>query len=671
MLNYRIMTDPFPLQASAETGSPIIAQLTIVATNSTSSTVNLQAITIALPVGDGANELTPDATSIRPVVPDNPVNPLPAGSSSATNPTPSTPGTNPVTHDLWWIDPEGSPYTFTAPDNYPGLGSDASLVFVFNNVEINKTPGNTVLTITEYGDQQATGTVEMDKFPNGWGTVTFGANPEIVEKNKGTTLHWSGPAGTYTIEYYTPQGGIVNVPAAGARALSNEGVYPARTDPPLSLKQDTNFYLNVTETTSSGLTYSAQQPVTVTVETPRPTVKQFTGELKLAEDNSVELRLRWETENADTCTITGDDHDLKPSSLDDSYKIMPTADNPLLLSYTLTVENAAGTVTATITLEWGEVATTIPIVMVHAPPAYIALNNARVFITFPSEHIVAVIDAKTLQPVDLPISVGASVGALPTAIAVSPENARVFVGNYGDNTVTVIDAVTLQQIGQPIPVGKGPTHVAVMPAVPPDNARVFVGNLSDNTVTVIDAVTLQQIGQPIPLGESPSGVAVRQAVPPDNALVFVTSNVNNTVTVIDAVTRQPIAGSPIPVGSGPLGIAVSPDNAHVFVVNSSDNTVTVIDAVTRQQIGQPIPVGSTPFAIAVSPDNARVFVINNDSTVTIIDAVARQQIGQPIPLGGVPFAVAVLPDNTRAFVVDQMNVYLLVIGRKVTGGTSG
>ena len=60
VLTYAIVTEPFPLLASAESGNPNRAKLTALATNGTGSDVVLEGIILQLPVGSGADALTLD-----------------------------------------------------------------------------------------------------------------------------------------------------------------------------------------------------------------------------------------------------------------------------------------------------------------------------------------------------------------------------------------------------------------------------------------------------------------------------------------------------------------------------------------------------------------------------------------------------------------------------------
>ena len=65
-------------------------------------------------------------------------------------------------------------------------------------------------------------------------------------------------------------------------------------------------------------------------------------------------------------------------------------------------------------------------------------------------------------------------------------------------------------------------------------------------------------------------------------------------------TATNTAGPPIPVGSGPFGIAITPDGKTAYVTNYGSGTVTPIATATNTA-GMPITTGSDPYAIAITP----------------------------------------------------------------------
>src|SRR5215471_13763668 len=59
---------------------------------------------------------------------------------------------------------------------------------------------------------------------------------------------------------------------------------------------------------------------------------------------------------------------------------------------------------------------------------------------------------------------------------------------------------------------------------------------------------------------------------------YVSNFSDDSLSVIDTPTNQAIAV--VPVGRGPVGVAVSPDGRTVYVTNSGADTVSVIDTKT-------------------------------------------------------------------------------------------
>ena len=56
----------------------------------------------------------------------------------------------------------------------------------------------------------------------------------------------------------------------------------------------------------------------------------------------------------------------------------------------------------------------------------------------------------------------------------------------------------------------------------------------------------------------------------------------------------------IPVGAGPVGIAVNPDGSEVYIADWYEHTVFILDTASQKIIGN-VAVGNSPSGIAVSP----------------------------------------------------------------------
>jgi YVTN family beta-propeller protein len=185
--------------------------------------------------------------------------------------------------------------------------------------------------------------------------------------------------------------------------------------------------------------------------------------------------------------------------------------------------------------------------------------------------------------------------------------------------------------------------------------NAYIPNAGSNTVSVIHTATNTVIGSPIVVGSVPIGVAVT----PDGRKVYVANNGTDTVSVIDTATNTVIAT--IRVGPNPYGVAVTPDGSKVFVANCGcntptsapfpRNTVSVIDTATNTVVGSPIPVGSIPLAVAATPDGSKVYVTNSASNSISAIATAANTV-RAFPVSE-PHGLAVSPDGSKVYVANN------------------
>ena len=80
--------------------------------------------------------------------------------------------------------------------------------------------------------------------------------------------------------------------------------------------------------------------------------------------------------------------------------------------------------------------------------------------------------------------------------------------------------------------------------------------------------------------------------------VYVANGISNTVSVIATATNTVVAT--IPVGVGPLGVAITPTGAFAYVVNLNSSTVSVIATATNTVVAM-ISVGAEPSGVAITP----------------------------------------------------------------------
>lgn len=119
----------------------------------------------------------------------------------------------------------------------------------------------------------------------------------------------------------------------------------------------------------------------------------------------------------------------------------------------------------------------------------------------------------------------------------------------------------------------------------------------------------------IPVGDGPIDIAINNNT---NTLYVLNQNDNN-ITVLDSFTYSRIAT--IPVGTNPSGITFNKLTNKIYVANTGNNSVTIIDTASNSVIKTIVlPAASGPKGIVVNPNTNRIFVGNSNSyTVTVID----------------------------------------------------
>ena len=115
---------------------------------------------------------------------------------------------------------------------------------------------------------------------------------------------------------------------------------------------------------------------------------------------------------------------------------------------------------------------------------------------------------------------------------------------------------------------------------------------------------------------------------------------SNTVSVIATATNTVV--KTIPVGSKPVGVAVTPDGTHAYVTNFGSNTVSVIATATNAVV-KTIAVGSRPVGVAVTQDGTLAYVTNNRSHTVSAIATATNTVVGTIAVGAGPTGVGTIP----------------------------
>jgi YVTN family beta-propeller protein len=170
---------------------------------------------------------------------------------------------------------------------------------------------------------------------------------------------------------------------------------------------------------------------------------------------------------------------------------------------------------------------------------------------------------------------------------------------------------------------------------------VIIHSLMTTTIPTVPTVTTT-----IPVGSYPVGVAIT----PDGGHAYVANANSKNVSVIDTGSNTVTATIP---GSSPTRLAITPDGRYAYVTNyySNFNTVSVID-IRSNTVTATIPVGTSPVSVAITPDSRHAYVTNTSSNnVSVID-IRSNTVTATIPVGTSPSGVAITPDGQHAYVTN-------------------
>jgi 6-phosphogluconolactonase len=194
----------------------------------------------------------------------------------------------------------------------------------------------------------------------------------------------------------------------------------------------------------------------------------------------------------------------------------------------------------------------------------------------------------------------------------------------------------------------------------------YVANRGSNNVSAysVDATTgaLTQIaGSPFPVGTLPVAIAVD----PTGSYVYVANGTDATISAftidrsIGALT--PVSGSPFTTGASPTSVAIDPSSSYVYVTNGGANTVSAY-AITAGSgaltalTGSPFATGASPDSVAVEPSGYGVLVANeSDSTISffsIDNGALTAASGSPFAAGNSPRALSIDPSGQYLYLAN-------------------
>jgi len=141
----------------------------------------------------------------------------------------------------------------------------------------------------------------------------------------------------------------------------------------------------------------------------------------------------------------------------------------------------------------------------------------------------------------------------------------------------------------------------------------------------------QQIGSPISVGTGPQGIAISEKL----GLAVVANHGTNTASVIDLTQNPPVEKVPdVNTGTSPTGVGISEATGAAVVANTGSNTVTLLDlgslfppaGTTPPTTLTPVSIGGvqSPLAVAIDPDRG-----TNNQGIAVVTAVTLSSVLGP------------------------------------------
>jgi len=219
--------------------------------------------------------------------------------------------------------------------------------------------------------------------------------------------------------------------------------------------------------------------------------------------------------------------------------------------------------------------------------------------------------------------------------------------NYGQTSVGTASAVS----------GSETLTTTVLPVGTDSITAVYQGdsNFTSSTSPAISELVLPGVPtfstNAIPVGTGPIAMALNTAT---NKL-YIANEGSNTVSVLDVGTNSVI--TTINVGTAPAAVGVNEQTNLIYVADSGSDDVAVIDGASNTLLTKISIPSSTPQAITVDPRTNEIFVGTvgtGAGTVPYLAVIngATNGVGYPDPSGlGGPIAAAFSPLTNRAYVL--------------------
>lgn len=163
----------------------------------------------------------------------------------------------------------------------------------------------------------------------------------------------------------------------------------------------------------------------------------------------------------------------------------------------------------------------------------------------------------------------------PTGLAITPDSSLLYITNKGNGTVAVITTGLSPVSVKTVTVGSGPYSVAITP----NGQSAYVVNQTDATVSVINTATY---GVTTPISLTCIFTPYQIAITLDGTEAWVADADCSSADVITTATNA-LARVPLPVESGPFGVAIGPTATTGLLPVSPGQSTNFIDGTIINQ----------------------------------------------------------------------------------------
>lgn len=177
------------------------------------------------------------------------------------------------------------------------------------------------------------------------------------------------------------------------------------------------------------------------------------------------------------------------------------------------------------------------------------------------------------------------------------------------------------------------------------------GALPDGSIRLHNRWLLTPAGFQIPVGTLPLGLAVS----PDGKYIAVTNNgySEHFVSIIDVARRMEVRH--INLSDAFLGLSFDPSGKHLYVSGGTSNKAFVykfregsIKLKKAYVFGE--RKGTLITGLAVTPDESKMLVLSASANLMYVIDLIKEEIIRTVPVGVTPYSVLIAGDGKRAFV---------------------